>query len=308
MAKSSITPLQKVSDDKLMSENIGSFIKDPNIIEANVKQIIDEKIDSVIGEVVEKSFRDSQAILREYHSSRSDQDKKISEIEDRISMATERMFCEGDVVRRSEFTKLQEIISPRGFSPGLDGRQYVLMEDFKLFEQSYNQNSRQIKQRLIDTAHQYSDNYDKMMLKIQDITDKLSTEIPKSSEEIERMQQLELNSVIDLSHSFVKEGEGTPSSSHDSTSFQRLMEQHKEKMNKENEEYMRIKEESFEIEKNRLLRNIMEANYKDEDGNDNLKMQSAMDISPIRVAPSPEQTQNGQLDRLIYPIPNSIQF
>jgi hypothetical protein len=50
MLRLSITSMQKVSDDQPMSDHIGGFIKDPNLIESNVKQLIDETVQSTVGE------------------------------------------------------------------------------------------------------------------------------------------------------------------------------------------------------------------------------------------------------------------
>ena len=244
MAKLQGTSFQAVSNDKLLSDHISGFIKDPNLVEENVKQIIDEKIDSVLGEVVEKAnkmekvlsnytllrektFMDARSLLIRYDSDKSDQDKKLDEMKDTVEKAVRRVIYDSDTVRREEFVKLKEMVSPKGFSPGLDGRQYVLMEDFKLFRQSYDQNARQIKQRLIDTAYQHSSEYEKISKQVQALSEQLSIGVTKTVEMTERMEQLELNSVIDLSHSFVNEGDGVPSALNDSSGFQRLMEEHK---------------------------------------------------------------------------------
>ena len=54
MAKLSSTSFQKVSDDHPMSEHIGNFIKDPNLIDTNVKQLVEQTVESKVGELAGK--------------------------------------------------------------------------------------------------------------------------------------------------------------------------------------------------------------------------------------------------------------
>ena len=55
MAKFSSTAVQKVSDDHPMSDYIGGFIKDPNLIDTNVKQLVEDTVNSKVGEFAEMS-------------------------------------------------------------------------------------------------------------------------------------------------------------------------------------------------------------------------------------------------------------
>ncbi len=174
---------------------------------------------------------------------------------------------------------------------------YVTREEFKEFQDHADGNSRSFQQSMMSvrTLHdglnkRLTEDHHSLSIRLEAMNDMLTDGLTGVADVSGRVRQLEQNSIIDLSH-----GSPSPSKLFDSSSFHRILEDHKEEIDKDNEEYVRIKEEVFEMYKQNLLRNIRTGNIEENINN----IPTSMDISPIQDVSSSRQKAGKGLEKLV---------